>query len=351
MTAVLVSQTVARSKLPLMTDLTQQSVHRLTDGLLTSNLLRLGKPVISGRGKPSPTLSVDPDHYVSVGVSVSTERIKYCVVDLSGQPLFEESMDGSSSDPAAVADVVAKKIPEWLDGIVAGRAFVGIGVAMQGFRNGQEDIFYPPVPLSRWSAIPLKKVFQDACSLPVFTANNASASALAEQYLGASRGLSCATYLSFNYGFGAGISWDRKAFLGGHGNAGEISALFASQDHPARPALGELIHHLNTHGVKLSTVSELSKKFDPTWPGLADWLDHVRPQIQSAVRALQATVDPEAIIFGGEAPNELRNMLIAISEDSFQDPRMPSPRLIASELTGDPAHIGAALLPLHERIF
>ena len=76
-----------------------------------------------------------------------------------------------------------------------------------------------------------------------------------------------------------------------------------------------------------------------------------KPQLQLALRALQATVDPEAVFFGGEAPNELRHMLMNAADGAFRDERLPRPRLIVSALPGDPAHLGAGLLPLHELIY
>jgi len=73
--------------------------------------------------------------------------------------------------------------------------------------------------------------------------------------------------------------------------------------------------------------------------------------LQLSLRALQATIDPDAIFFGGEAPDSLRRMFIEAGKDAFRDKRLATPDLIASGLSGDPAHLGAGLLPLHQLIF
>ena len=348
---VLSEGTIARSGLPSLTGMTQQAVHKLCDSLIQRRYLELGKAKITGRGKPSPRLSIDPSGYASAGISISTDSIRYCLLDLSGHPLIEETEENTASDPTGVAMRFAARLEGWKHNVVPGRTIVGLGVGMQGFRAGKADVFLPPPPLSAWENMPLRTVFKEHCSLPIFTDNNASASAIAETYLGDTTRHRCSVFLSFNYGFGAGISWQGKPFEGGHGNAGEISALFSRDDLPDRPALGELIKTLNANGVPVDSIRDLASGFDPNWPGVSDWLERIAPTIQSAVRALQATIDPEVIFFGGEAPVALRQLLIEISQNAFHDPKLPAPKLLPSKLNGDPAHWGGALLPLQKLIF
>ena len=348
---VLLAGTIPRSGLPALTGITQQAVHKLCDSLIQRRYLKLGNAKITGRGKPSPRLSIEPASYASAGISISTDSIRYCLLDLAGNPLIEDTEISSMSDPSTVAAQLAQRLASWKTDSIPDRTIVGLGVGMQGFRSGQDDVFLPPEPLVSWADTPLRALFAKHCNLPVFTDNNASISAVAENYLGGWERNKCSVFLSFNYGFGAGIYWQGKPFEGGHGNAGEISALFSQEDLPNRPALGELIKVLQSNGVAVSSMRQLAATFDPNLPGLKDWLDRVRPTMHSAVRALQATVDPEVIFFGGEAPLELRTLLIEISNAAFHDPRLPIPELLPSKLEGDPAHLGAALLPLHQLIY
>lgn len=351
MSCVLAEGITPRSKLPSLTGLTQQGVHKVCDALIQKSYLKLGSPEISGRGKPSPRISIDTERYVSAGVSISTDSLRYCLLDLSGRPLIEETKSSPRSDPTSVAKDLAIRLDHWRKTAKPECEVIGIGIGMQGFRTGAPDVFLPPDPLTAWGGVPLTSLFQEYCNLPVFADNNASASAIAESYLGENERHSCTAFLSFNFGFGAGISWLNKPFQGGHGNAGEISALFSQEDLPNRPALGSLIKLLQSNSVDIDTVDDLARIYDPNLPGVSEWLDRVQPTMQSAIRALQATIDPEVIFFGGEAPPELRQALIEISRGAFHDPRLPSPKLKVSSLLGDPAHFGAALLPLHQLIY
>ncbi|WP_346912424.1 ROK family transcriptional regulator [uncultured Roseibium sp.] len=351
MAIVLRSGEIARSAVTEKTDLSQQSVHRLVDSLEKRVYLRYGEARIVGRGKPSPTLFVDPDHYTSAGVSIGTEDVRFCLVTLAGKPLFEETLHFDPIRPDAVLDVLKAKLSDWTAANRTNRVLVGIGVSMQGFRGGAPDVFFPPLPLASWQGIALEALFNEALGLPAFAENNATSSAIAEHYLGAGAGHDCIAYLSFNHGFGCGIFAEGAAFRGAHGNAGEISAVYDKTELPRRPALSQLINVLSEHNIHTTSVRDLTARFQPDWPGVAEWLEDVKPQLQLALRALQATIDPGAIFFGGEAPDALRRLFVEIGRGTFRDQRLAMPDLVVSELQGDPAHLGAALLPLHRLIF
>jgi predicted NBD/HSP70 family sugar kinase len=351
MAVVLRSGEIARSAVTEKTELSQQSVHRLVDSLEKRGYLRYGEARIIGRGKPSPTLSVDPSHYASAGVSIGTEYVRFCLLNLAGQPLYEETLHFNPIDPDNVLAALNDKLADWGESEGAGKVIVGVGISMQGFRGGAPDVFFPPLPLSSWQDIPLETVLSKALGLPAFAENNATSSAIAEHYLGSGAGFECIAYLSFNHGFGCGIFWENAPFRGAHGNAGEISAVYDNDELQRRPALSQLITVLSEHDIQTTSVLDLTSRFQADWPGVAEWLEDVKPQLQLSLRALQATIDPDAIFFGGEAPDELRQLFIDISQGAFRDRRLATPHLVLSELPGDPAHLGAALLPLHQLVF
>lgn len=101
-------------------------------------------------------------------------------------------------------------------------------------------------------------------------------------------------------------------FSGAFGNAGEISRIYTEQEFTSRPALGELLKRLNAHGIDIQRVSALRQQFDPQWPGVDDWVAEVRPYLNRAIDALRAVIDPAAIVFGGELPTALGEMLLDV---------------------------------------
>ncbi|RVT82603.1 ROK family protein [Rhodobacteraceae bacterium CCMM004] len=341
-----------RSEITQHTNLSQQSVHRITDALLGRGLLRLRKPTISGPGKPSPRVAIDPDAHVSFGLSVGTGQVTACALALTGAPIAESPVDADPNDPAAVRDTFLDLVAEWMDGTTSGRRCVGIGVAMQGYREGHADVFFPPGPLDRWRGLSLTEFLGRGTHLQTFVENNATSSAIAEHYLGAGPDQGSLAYLSFNYGFGVGLFIDGNPFIGSHGNAGEISAIFSPEQSALRPALQSLIPRLAPEGAPRHRAFQAVIGAVPASdPRVESWVAEVRPQLHLALRTLKAVADPSVVVFGGEAPDTLRQRLIEASEGAFAGQTTPNPMLTASAIAGDPAHLGAAFLPLHRLVY
>jgi predicted NBD/HSP70 family sugar kinase len=342
---------IARSDVSRHTHLTQQSVHRLLDGLNDKQFLCFGEAAIRGRGKPSLNVDIEDRSHATIGIAINAEAVRFCLADLKGRPLEQGVLAADPNDPAGVAGELDVLLHGWRNQTLAGRKLIGVGIAMQGYRTGPNDLFHPMSRLTAWRGIPVETLFRERFRLPAFVENNASSSAIAEHFLGGGGGHDCFAYLSFNYGFGAGLMWNRKVFLGGHGNAGEMGPLFTEDQKKVRPALGNLIEILNGHGLGIGSVGQLVREFCADWSGLELWLDMVRPQMQLTVRALKAIADPSAIFFGGDAPPALRRMLIEIAGRGFGTESSPHPLLLPSGIVGDAAHLGAAFLPLHNRIY
>lgn len=340
-----------RSDLSDLTPLSQQSVHRLLEKLAEQRLVRFGDPKIRGRGKPSPTVCLDPSRYASLGVSISTERVGLCLLDLAGQPLSEVVIDAKPGDPDSVLDRLDIQLDSWTSDLLSSRNLIGMGVGMQGWRTGRSDCFWPPEPLNLWRGLPLTEVFRDRFGMACFAENNSTASAIAEHYVSSGDAEKSLIYLSFDYGFGGGVFVDGHTLVGEHGNAGELSTLFAPEEAHSRPALEELLKRLRDRGMMFDTVSEMVARFDPDWPGVDDWVREVAPQLRLMIRALKAITDPGAICFGGEAPSELRQALLQACDGAMDGHGTPNPVLRESRIAGDAAHMGAAFLPLHATVF
>ena len=102
------------------------------------------------------------------------------------------------------------------------------------------------------------------------------------------------------------------------------------------------------NGVDVPSITYLRKNFDPKWPGVSDWVDEVTPAYNRLVNAIWAVFDPQAIVFGGQVPPGLAQLLSARTQ-LFGRPRYgvsrPSPKLIISEIEYDAAAMGAAVIP------
>lgn len=345
---------LTRSALQSQLDLTQQSIHRIISQLEERRLVLVGdlEPP-AYKGKPSPRLTINPRFACVAGISINTDSAGIALMDFAGGvqtrsiPIANLTLEEGLS---RVGDVIAALR------LTAGFSrddMFGIGFAISGFAI-EGTRYNAPEPLSHWSDIELGPLLSDHFNLPVWTENGANTGAICEQMLGVGRDIDNFVYLSFNYGFGAGLIIDGQLARGGFGNAGELSGMFDNRETTYRPALRSLLNALQANGVEVSTIFDLYHRFDVTWPGVAAWLDQVEPHHNRVVNVLSAVVDPEVIVFGGQIPRELADALIARTEywgEARHGIRRRMPRLLVSEIGGETAAIGSAALALKKGFF
>ncbi|PYE93957.1 putative NBD/HSP70 family sugar kinase [Rhizobium sp. PP-F2F-G38] len=348
---------MARSTITSHTNLTQQSVHRLVEGLVARGLLRTGAPVGGTRGQPSPTIELAREGASAVGLSVNTDSVILSITDLACGIIVEERLDLQPRDREETLRAITVRLDALLaEHHISRDTIAGLGFSMSGFFVSEDRAFNAPEPLSDWSLRDLRPELEHIFRLPVWLENNATTGAIGESMRGV--GLWCRTFafLSFNYGFGGGLILEGKPFHGFHGNAGEFSGMFMPCESERRPALQYLLARLQENGIGIDSVDTLRRDFDPAWPGVEDWLAETMPQVDRLVATLIAVLDPQAIVFGGQLPTELGRMMIErVHLPSQRVHRYgvgpKEARLVLSETRGDAAAIGAALLPLKMRYF
>ena len=345
---------LARSGLSTRLDLSQQSIHRIITQLVDRGLVILGEPEPPAyKGKPSPRLVLNAGYTCAIGISIDTDSAGLAILDFGGS-LWTRSIRIEHLPMEEVLSQLDNHANRLLTEAGLQRELVfGVGFAISGFVV-EGTRYNPPVPLSHWSSIHLGPFLADWFGLPVWTENGANTGALCERMLGVGRTINDFVYLSFNYGFGAGIILGGNLIKGGFGNAGELSGMFTRSEKPHRPALRTLLEMVQARGVDVQTIDELSQHFDMSWPGVADWVDRVADQHNRVINVLSAVVDPEVVVFGGQIPPPLAEALISRTVH-YQLPRhgiyRRMPRLCVSQVRGETAAIGAASLALKAAFF
>ncbi|CDN53724.1 ROK family protein [Neorhizobium galegae bv. officinalis bv. officinalis str. HAMBI 1141] len=346
---------LSRSEVTDHTDLTQQSVYRIIDQLAERGIVLLGSPKPGvGRGQPSPTIRLNARYAYSCGISVNTDVIGICLMDLAGNILSESSVTLREHTMAQSLDLVRTRLVEAQKlNDLSPEALFGIGFAIAGYHVGGTR-YNAPLPLHEWSLIELGPLLAEFFGKPVWVHNGANTGAIAESMFGAGRYVKHFAYLSFNYGFGGGLVSDGELLLGGNGNAGEFSGIYNQEENQRRPALQLLIERLVRNGVDVPSITYMRRHFDPQWPGVAEWVNEITPAYNRLVNAISAIFDPQAIVFGGQVPPDLAQMMIDRTE-IFGRPRYgvprPSPKLIISEIASDASAMGAAITPFHSTFY
>lgn len=341
---------LSRSELTACSELTQQSVHRILDSLAERGIVQLGSPKPGlGSGQPSPMLRLNGSHAYTCGLSVTTDVIDICLLDLAGITIAESSIPlRERSMKEALALVRAHLTEMQQRHQLTEKAFFGVGFGIAGFHVAGTS-YNASLPLHEWSLIELGPLLSEFFERPVWLMNGGKTGAIAEAMFGAGRFIKHFAYLSFNYGFGGGLISDGELLLGGNGNAGEFSQIFTDAEVPHRPALQSLMERLNRNGVNVPSITHLRKHFDRDWAGVAEWVEDVTPAYNRLVNSIWAVFDPHAIVFGGQVPVEIAQMLVDRTQWYGKSPRYgvwrPHPKLVVSEIGSDAAAMGAAITP------
>lgn len=346
---------VSRTELTGLTDLAQQTIHRLLDQLAERGIICLGSPKPGlGKGQPSPMLTLDGAYAWSCGMSVNTDVIDVCLMDFAGTVLAETNVQLREKTVAQALDRVRDWVKEQQGKLgLSEERFFGVGVGIAGF-HVSGTTFNASLPLHEWSLIELGPLLTTYFDRPVWALNGGKTGTIAEAMFGVGRYIKDFAYLSFNYGFGGGLICDGELLHGGNGNAGEFSQMYEDEEITRRPALQIILEKLKAHGVDVPSITYLRRNFDPKWPGVGDWLEEIMPAYNRLINAIWAVYDPKAIVFGGQIPPGLAEMMIERTR-LFGKPRYgvgrASPKLIISEIKPDAAAMGAAATPFKLTFF
>ena len=106
------------------------------------------------------------------------------------------------------------------------------GVSCGGPLNSREGTILSPPNLPGWDNVPIVKILQETCKVPVALENDANAGALAEWRYGAGKGLRNVVFLTFGTGLGAGLILNGNLYTGTNDLGGEIGHIRLEDDGP-----------------------------------------------------------------------------------------------------------------------
>ncbi len=158
-----------------------------------------------------------------VGVDLGGTQMRTAV--LRGAALLSRVglLTGENPTPERVLPRAMRAIEQALDQAqVSLDQIAGIGVAMPGPLNSRTGVVYSPPNLPGWDNLPLRDIFNQQFTVPVFVENDANTAALGEYLFGAGRGTKNMVYMTISTGIGGGIIIDGKIMEGASGMGGEL---------------------------------------------------------------------------------------------------------------------------------
>lgn len=330
---------IARNEIADRTGLTVQTISNIVreleeDGFLLSSRL---KP--SGRGLPPSALSINPDSGHAFGIQITPRLIEVALVNLGGTIVATAREDIDNASPDQAFAVIARLVQQLKEPVRNAR-LLGAGLAMPGPFGVDSMSFIGPTTLAGWQDVNIPQWLEKASGLPGFIEIDMAAAALGEQLYGHGTNLSDYYYLYFGLGLGGTMVHDGETVRGNWGNAGEIG-------HVAMMTDGEMCACGNRGCLERYLSLEAYARRAPII-GHAAWIEEAAPLLRNAVVTIENLFDPETIVIGGIAEDEMLQELIAAAEPlptSIADrSERTAPRLMRSQSGHDAVLRGAASL-------
>ncbi|MBW8777274.1 MAG: ROK family transcriptional regulator [Stenotrophomonas sp.] len=336
-------------------DLSQPTVARLIQSFQRSGMVQLANRQVDRPGNPSVHVTLNPDFTYVLGVAMLGDMLSMALLDFSGRQ--------RGYRVAAMPDMSRGPVLETLDRFRAsliGEAGVdaqrvrALGVGISGFFVGEGRQINPPAYLNDWALVEIEPILQEALGLPATLDNDATAAAIGESVFGVGRGSANFAYLHLTNGFGGGIIANGRALRGHNGNAGEFGGVW-TLDGGGYPNLDLLRACVAEAGRPFDTVEDMVRAIDLDCPGVEAWLAQALGPFQKLAGFLSYMIDPEFIVIGGRLPQSIavelaQRIVIPCATNRLGRPP-PLPKVVVSQVRGDPVALGAAAMPLQAGSF
>lgn len=198
------------------------------------------------------------------------------------------------------------------------RGVNGIGIGVPSVVDVNEGIVYNAMNIPSWERVPLKRILEDAFSIPVSVNNDVNCFVLGEHRFGVLKGFRNVVGMACGTGLGLGVIIKNSLYLGNNCGAGEIG-LLPYLDHTLEYyASGNFFSAF--HDMTAVEAHERARANDPV--ALALWAKF-GVHFAQAIKNVVLTFDPEAVVLGGSVskayPFFAESMNVALKDFPFSE--------------------------------
>lgn len=304
---------ISRTELRDRVGLTAATVINITNDLLERNiLLQEGLAAASSKGRKALMLNVNPTAFYTLGVSLSTRRLRVGLANFQGQIVDHVDVTiRNTITPEEAVDLIQQNVQMLVEKHqVPTEKLVGVGVAAPGPLDTHTGLITVPPDLPNWRNVPLQKLLEERLQLPVRVDNETNAAALAECFAGGDEKEFVFFISMFRLGVGGGLVLNGEPLLGFHGSAGEVGHLLVQpggrkcgcgsrgclEAMISEDALLEAAAAGGAGGISLEELFTRSKNMDPVCYAV---VKQAADYLTMAICDVVHMVSPSRIVLGG----------------------------------------------------
>ena len=232
-----VERSVSRSELAEVLGVSRSKVSLEVGRLIQLGLLAEGGLAESDGGRRSSLLRIPRSAGLIACMDLGATSTDVALCTLSGEILTHRGEPADIKDgPRVVLERARELLWELLleQGSAAGEV-VAIGVGAPGPVEQASGLLKSPPIMPGWDGFPIRSVFADDFTAPVFVDNDVNVMALGEHRGGVGRGAQNVLFVKIGTGIGGAIIADGRLYRGTQGCAGDIGHICADPDGPVCP--------------------------------------------------------------------------------------------------------------------
>lgn len=339
-------------------------------GLVVLDGIREGLP-----GRTAELYRINPRAAHVAALDVTPARIAVAVADVTGAVVAEHRLATPGRTGGDVVERVRAALtgacgPAGLDPTELSRVVVGIGGAVDPSTGRLGYAAHIP----GWHIPDLIGTLRDGIGVPIDVENDVNLVAQGERSRGSARGHQDYVLLWADEGIGAALVIGGRLHRGATGGAGEVGYMPVVGAPTARD-VGRRANHgfqalsggpavlglLRAHGVRGSTPSgavrnavTLAGRGGPDGESAHAALRDLAGRLAMGLAAITAVVDPEIVVLSGGVLLAGGEVLREVVERELHALTIPRPRVLLSNLEGNPVLTGAldlALGAVREELF
>ncbi len=368
-----IEKALSRADLSKATGLSATATGAIVSSLIDKGYIHEVGTGESKGGRKPVMLELKPDSYYSVGLDVDIDSISYILMDITGRVVYEGIAELVSHAP----DTVASKAAECVKKIVSGHAIdegklLGIGISVPGM-VGAETHSILLAPNLNWEDVDLGPMLNARLELPVYIENEAMASAICENWIGACQGISNFVCVNIKSGIGAGIFTGGRLYRGAGGSAGEVGHIVVDERGPKcgcgnygclettastgrlveaarrlvrQGVVSELNKFTDVDNIQLNHIVDVARNGDEAARGL---LTEAARYIGIALSNLVNTLNPSKIVLGKDFVKYgdlVMDVLRSVIDNKALKRPAANVEITVSEIGERASTLGAAIIPL-----
>ena len=339
---------------------------KVTSGQLLARLQRRGLVTVSGerpggRGPNAALYSVVPSSAYVAGLDVLPDTVTAGIADITGATVAELTLE-LGGDPAAVVHDAVRQACELAD--VALNRLRAVVIGTRGVVDPATGEVRFSFDLPAWHLGALARL-RTGLGRSVMIENDVNLAAVAEHAYGAARGVDDFVLLWTGIGQGLGVMLGGRLHRGVTGGAGEVGWLpVPGEPLPtdvSEPQSGSFQRLVGGHAVANLAASygladEIPAEITADWitevvraavtTGNEGFLDELAMRLAVGVAATAVVLDPGLVVLGGHVGRAGGLALATRVEEAVARVCPSRPRVVVTEVDGNPILRGALLVAL-----